>query len=256
MRFYTRQHGFYCGIDLHARTMYVCVLDQAGNTLVHQEIPADAKAFLKIIAPYREDVVVCVECMFAWYWLADVCAEHAIPFVLGHALYMGAIHGGKSKNDEIDSAKIAQLLRGGNVPIAYAYPKGMRATRDLLRRRTYFVRQRAQTLAHIQNTNSQYNLQPFGKKLARAADREALVIAPRFADASVRKMVEIELALCDASQVRRVQVSQASDSGIAGTSAVQGATRLGTYDLARHPCARVPRPRGRDWTVHAAGTDF
>lgn len=31
MRFYTSQHGFYCGVDLHARTMYVCVLDQAGD---------------------------------------------------------------------------------------------------------------------------------------------------------------------------------------------------------------------------------
>ena len=34
MRFYTRQHRFYCGVDLHARSMYVCVLDQEGNVLV------------------------------------------------------------------------------------------------------------------------------------------------------------------------------------------------------------------------------
>jgi transposase len=197
MRFYSRQHGFYCGIDLHARTMYVCILDQAGNTLVHQEIAADGKAFLKLIAPYRDDLVVCVECMFTWYWLADLCAEHGIAFVLGHALYMGAIHGGKSKNDKIDSAKIAQLLRGGNLPIAYAYPKGMRETRDLLRRRTYLVHHRAEALAHIQNTNSQYNLKPFAKRLSRAADREELAIAPRFEDASVRKMIEIDLALID-----------------------------------------------------------
>ncbi len=26
MRFYTKQHLYYCGIDLHARTMYVCIL--------------------------------------------------------------------------------------------------------------------------------------------------------------------------------------------------------------------------------------
>ena len=30
MRFYTQQHEYYCGIDLHARIMYVCLLDQAG----------------------------------------------------------------------------------------------------------------------------------------------------------------------------------------------------------------------------------
>ena len=180
MRFYTQQHRFWCGIDLHARTMYVCILDQAGNKLVHQDIAANPKAFLKVIAPYRDDVAVCVECMFTWYWLADLCAEHKIAFVLGHALYMKAIHGGKSKNDKIDSAKIAHLLRGGNLPIAYVYPKGMRETRDLLRRRMYLVRHRAETIAHIQNTNSQYNLEPFAKKLSFAANREELNIAPRF----------------------------------------------------------------------------
>ena len=55
-----------------------------------------------------------VECIFTWYWLADLCAREGIPFVLGHALYMKAIHGGKAKNDKIDAQKIAVLLRGGH----------------------------------------------------------------------------------------------------------------------------------------------
>jgi predicted NBD/HSP70 family sugar kinase len=61
MRFYTKQHQFYCGIDLHARTMYLCILNQAGEILVHRNMPAAPEPFLKTIAPYREDVVVCVE---------------------------------------------------------------------------------------------------------------------------------------------------------------------------------------------------
>jgi hypothetical protein len=32
--------------------------------------------------------------MFTWYWLADLCEREGISFVLGHALYMQAIHGG------------------------------------------------------------------------------------------------------------------------------------------------------------------
>ena len=73
--------------------------------------PADAGAFLAAVAPYRDGLAVTVECMFAWYWLADLCHEHGIPFVLGHALYMKAINQGKSKNDRLDAAKIAGLLR-------------------------------------------------------------------------------------------------------------------------------------------------
>ena len=50
--------------------------------------------------------------------------------MLGHALYMRMIHGGKSKTDKIDAAKIAGLLRGGLFPQAYVYPKDLRETRD------------------------------------------------------------------------------------------------------------------------------
>ncbi len=69
MKFYKKLHTYYCGIDLHAKT----------------------------IQPYQEDVVVTVECMFCWYWLADLCREHGIAFVLGHAFYIKAIHGGKAR---------------------------------------------------------------------------------------------------------------------------------------------------------------
>ena len=112
MRFYTQQHRYYCGIDLHARSIYLCIMDQAGEILLHRNMRANPNSFLKAVAPYREDLVVSVECMFTWYWLADLCRREKIAFVLGHALYMKAIHGGKAKNDRIDALKIATLLRG------------------------------------------------------------------------------------------------------------------------------------------------
>jgi transposase len=93
--------------------MYLCVLDQQGEILLHRNLRACPEAFLKAIEPFRQDLVVAIECTFTWYWLADLCAQQGIEFVLGHALYMKAIHGGKAKNDRIDSQKIAVLLRGG-----------------------------------------------------------------------------------------------------------------------------------------------
>jgi transposase len=193
MRFYTKQHPFYCGIDLHARTMYVCILSQDGEIVLHRNMPAGPETFLKAIAPYRDQIVVAVECIFTWYWLADLCAQEGLPFVLGHALSMKAIHGGKAKNDKIDSQKIAGLLRGGMLPQAYVYPAAMRATRDLLRRRMHLMRKRAELLAHIQNTNSQYNLPEIGKKIAYKANRDG--VAERFPDPAVQKSIEVDLAL-------------------------------------------------------------
>lgn len=173
--------------------MYVCIVNQADEILYHKEIPTKAELFLDKLAPYREDVVVSVECIFTWYWVADLCAAQGIPFVLGHALYMKAIHGSKTKNDRIDSKKIAKLLRAGMIPMAYVYPKAMRSTRDLLRRRMHFVRERADLLTHIQQTNYQYNRPNIGKTLKYKSNREG--VAERFADESTRKTIEMDLEL-------------------------------------------------------------
>src|SRR4030095_12366985 len=173
--------------------MYVCSLDHKGEILVHRNMQTSPEAFLNVIAPYRQGIVVSFACMFTWYCLADLCADEGIPFVLGHALSMKAIHGGKAKNDQIDSHKIAALLRGGMLPQAYVYPAQMRATRDLLRRRMPLAHKRAELLAHVQNTNSQYHLPAIGKKIASKANREG--VAERCADPAVQKSIEVDLAL-------------------------------------------------------------
>lgn len=195
MNFYTHQHKHYCGIDLHAKAMSVCILDQSGAKLIHKNLPTPPEAFLRLIAPYREDLVVGVEGMFTWYWVADLCPQEGIAFVLGHALYMKAIHGGKAKNDKIDAQKLAVLLRGGMMPQASVYPSAMRATRDLLRRRCHLARKRAALLVHIHNTNSQYNLPEMGKRLAAKANREE--VAEHFPDPRVRKAIEVDVSLID-----------------------------------------------------------
>jgi transposase len=192
MKFYIRQHQYYCGIDLHARKMYVCILDQKGKTMVHENIKTDPEVFFQLISPYLEDIVVGVECVFCWYWVSDLCAKHKITFVLGHALYMKAIHGGKTKNDKIDSYKIALLLKGGNFPTAYPYPAEWRATRDLLRRRMYLMRRCGELVAHVQNTRTQYNLPGFTKRLARKYNHDG--VADMFENPEVRKSVEVDLA--------------------------------------------------------------
>ena len=41
MRFYTQQHQYYCGIDLHARSIYLCIIDQSGKILLHRNMRAN-----------------------------------------------------------------------------------------------------------------------------------------------------------------------------------------------------------------------
>ena len=184
MNFYTTKHEYSCGIDLHGKTMYLCVLDREGKKVLHRNIKNDTDYLAKLLEPYKSDLVVSSECIFNWYWLSDFCLDQGFSFVLGHALYMKAIHGGKAKNDKIDSEKIARMLHGGMLPSAYVYPKEKRATRDLMRRRTYFSRKKAELLGHIQLTRIQYNLPEFGVNLTHKCHRDG--IAERFSDSPVQ----------------------------------------------------------------------
>jgi len=62
MRFYTRQHPFYRSVELHAKTMHVCIVNQAGETLVHRNLPSRPDYFLDAIGPCRQGLVVGVKC--------------------------------------------------------------------------------------------------------------------------------------------------------------------------------------------------
>jgi len=158
MKYYISTTQFNCGIDLHARSMYVCLMDRDGNKLLHTNIKNnDFDFFLKRIEPYRHDLTVVCECMFGWYWLADACQAAGLTFVLAHALYLKAIHGGKNKNDRIDSEKLAHLLRTNFIPPAYVYPADKRPLRALLRQRLFFVWQRTDLLARLQSHQLAYN---------------------------------------------------------------------------------------------------
>ncbi|MCK4422777.1 MAG: IS110 family transposase [Candidatus Omnitrophica bacterium] len=194
MNFYNPNTLFYCGIDLHARTIYICIMNKDRKILVHRQITNNATdLFLKILQPYKHDLVIGAESTFAWYWLADFCADNNIKFILGHALYMKAIHGGKAKNDRIDSKKIALLIQGGMFPLAYVYPKAKRALRDLLRRRLHFVRLRGELFAHLQTINYQNN----NPHLPRLGNNKSIRkdVPDLFENEATRKTVEADLDL-------------------------------------------------------------
>lgn len=176
MRYAQINSRYYCGIDLHSRTMYVCVMDPSGQILFHRNMKNDFAIFKKHVKSFLPDLAVGVESSGYYYWLADACREAGIDFHLGHALYMKAIHGSKTKNDRIDSRKITHLMRTHLFPMAYPYPKEMRATRDLLRRRHHYVWQRAAAYSHIQTIFVQHGLLDInGKQVKDSRSRRSLV---------------------------------------------------------------------------------
>jgi transposase len=188
---------YFCGIDLHARSMFVTVMNKAGEVLFRRDMPNDFKVFLKYMQPYLGSLAVGVESTYNWYWLADGCRQAKIPFYLGHALYMKAITGGKKKNDRIDSKTIADLMRSNMFPMAYAYPKEMRATRDLLRRRRRLVNLRAEAYTHIQLIFAQQGILDIdADDVKRKKTRHTLV--EKFAQPDLKMTIESDLNVVEA----------------------------------------------------------
>ena len=99
MKLYNAQHDFYCGVDLHAMTLHLCVVDQAGDKLLHRNFQCSKPEvlFANLNAFSAKNIVVRCESTFNWYWLPDACRSRQVPFILGHALYLKAIHGGKKQ---------------------------------------------------------------------------------------------------------------------------------------------------------------
>jgi hypothetical protein len=156
---------------------------------------AAPEPFLQAIAPDREDLVVCVECLLTGYWLADLCARDGLPCVLGPALSRQAIHGGQATHDTSDAHQMAVLRRGGRLPQACVSPADLRATRDLLRRRMHRMRTRAAWLGHLHHITRQDNLPEIGQKLASKVNRGG--VAERCPEPAVQKSIAVDLALSD-----------------------------------------------------------
>lgn len=195
MELATIKTDYVCGVDLHSKTMYICVMDSKGDIKLHRNMLNEFKLFKSLIQKYEDNISIGVESMHSYYWLADGCIAENIPFYLGHAYYMKSIHGGKKKNDEIDSKKIADLMRSNHFPVGYVYPKEIRSTRDLLRRRIRFMRLRAEAYAHIQTIFRQNCMNIASKDVKNKLTRRELI--NRISDPYVQKSIEMNLDLID-----------------------------------------------------------
>ena len=144
MRFYTTQPTCDGGIDLHARTLSLGIVNQHGEIVLHRKMRAAPEPFLQAMAPYRADRVVCV----AWTLHLVLARRPVHPG--GDALRLGSCpfherHAwgqGQERHDRRPHHGGAPP--GGRFPQAYVYPAAMRATRDMLRRRLHRVRHRAE----------------------------------------------------------------------------------------------------------------
>jgi transposase len=197
MDFRTINATYYCGVDMHAKTSYFCILDRSGQIMLKRNLENNFALIREYLNPFLPDLALGCESTYNYYWLLDGCQQAGITFYLGHALYMKAISGNKIKNDPLDAFTIANLLRTSYFPEAYPYPKEMRATRDLLRRRHRLVRLRAEAYTHIQLIFHQYGILDIESGIVQSKTKRRQLIE-RFSEDDIRKNIATDLDVIDA----------------------------------------------------------
>ncbi len=166
--------SFYGGIDLGARSSWLCVVDAKGQKRLDCKMPNDPQRILSHLKRFVPSLQAVVESTFNWYWLVDLLQDHEIEVTLAHPLYLKAIAYAKVKTDQVDAHTLAQLLRLDYIPEAFIYPRNLRPTRDLLRRRHRLVSWRSDLYRALQFQLMSHNITTFGRNTIKKLDGRQL----------------------------------------------------------------------------------
>jgi transposase len=132
----------YVGIDVHRKRSQVAVIDQDGEVLANRNVPNGVKPILSVIGGLPAGTPAAFEAAFGWGWLVELLEDYGFDPHLVHPLRCKAIASARLKNDKVDAAILAQLLRADLLPEAWIAPPAVRQLRALLRHRVQLVRQR------------------------------------------------------------------------------------------------------------------
>jgi transposase len=132
----------YVGIDVHRKRSQVAVIDQDGEVLANRNVPNGVTPILSVIGGLPSGTPAAFEAAFGWGWLVELLEDYGFEPHLVHPLQCKAIASARLKNDKVDAAILAQLLRADLLPEAWIAPPEVRQLRALLRHRVQLVRLR------------------------------------------------------------------------------------------------------------------
>ena len=145
--------ALYAGMDLHSRNTYLGVLDHKFKRVFNKRLNNDLSLILATLEPFREELQgIVVESTFNWYWLVDGLMDAGYRDLhLANPCAVKQYEGLKYSDDRHDAFWLAHLLVLGILPEGYIYPKKDRPVRDLLRKRSFLVRQRTSLILSLRS---------------------------------------------------------------------------------------------------------
>jgi transposase len=130
----------YVGMDVHRKRSQVAIVDDAGVPQRNRNLANDPAKLLPVLGALPPGTPVAFEAAYGWGWLVELLEELELEPHLVHPSRCKAIASARLKNDKVDAATLAQLLRADLLPEAWIAPQQVRDLRALLRHRATLVR--------------------------------------------------------------------------------------------------------------------
>jgi len=130
----------YVGIDVHRKRSQVAVVTGDGQVQVNKNVVNGSEPMLRLIGGLPTGTPVAFEAAYGWGWLVELLEDYGFDPHLVHPLRCKAIASARLKNDKVDAAILAQLLRADLLPEAWIAPPPVRQLRAQLRHRASLVR--------------------------------------------------------------------------------------------------------------------
>jgi transposase len=258
----------YVGIDVHRKRSQVAVIDEVGEVLANRNVPNGVRPILSVIGELPAGTPAAFEAAFGWGWLLELLEGYGFEPHMVHPLQCKAIASARLKNDKVDAATLAQLLRADLLPEAWIAPPEVRQLRALLRHRAQLVRLRTLLRNRIHAVLADHG---HGRPAGCWTGPGRAWLASLQLPAASRQIIDDALALIDALQQPIDQLDQQVHQRARSDPAVQVLTALpgvGPFtalvllaeigDITRFGSARklaswaglTPTVRGSDRMVH------
>jgi transposase len=156
----------YVGIDVHRKRSQVAVVAEDGQVRLNKNVVNGSEPMLRLIGDLPAGTPVAFEAAFGWGWLARLLEDYGFEAHLVHPLRCKAIASARLKNDKVDAAILAQLLRADLLPEAWIAPAEVRQLRALLRHRAGLVRLRTQQQNRIHAVVADFGFDRSGSYLS------------------------------------------------------------------------------------------
>ena len=190
----------YVGIDVHRKRSQVAVIDQAGQVLANRNVPNGVEPILKVIGGLPPGTAAAFEACYGTSWLVELLEDYGFDPHLVHPSRCKAIASARLKNDKVDAAILAQLLRADLLPEAWIAPPPVRQLRALLRHRVALVRLRTRLRNRIHAIVADYGYDRPAGGYWTGPGRAWLAALPL--PAVSRELIGDDLGLIDALQER------------------------------------------------------